>query len=418
MLVTQSATLAANEDIQRRIRSGDDVLHLAFGEAGLPVHPDLAKLLAGAAHRTGYSPVAGDDDARRAVAGYFTRRGMPADETQIMLAPGSKALLFALLRAIDGDVVLPRPSWVSYAAQAALVGRRTLSVPSPAHTGGVPDPELLADTLDAARRQGREPGVLILTRPDNPTGTVATDADVEAVCEVAAAHDLMVISDEIYGDLTHGSPDGVYPTSPATLLPDRTIVTTGLSKQLALGGWRVGVALVPPGEPGASLFEKLTAIGSEIWSSMAAPMQEVAEYAFGEPDELRRHVARARRLHGAVATAMWKVWAEAGASCREPRGGFYCYPDLTAHASRLATVGVHTSADLAELLLSRYGIGVLPGTAFGDDPDHLAVRVATSLLYGDTNEQRQEALASDEPAELPWITSPLKRMRDALDDLL
>lgn len=147
-------------------------------------------------------------------------------------------------------------------------------------------------------------------------------------------------------------------------------------------------------------------------------MQEVAAYAFGEPDELQRHVARARRLHGAVATAMWKVWADAGASCRQPRGGFYCYPDLTAHASRLASVGVQTSADLAEFLLSRYGIGVLPGTAFGDTPERLAVRVATSLLYGHTDERRQEALASDGPGQLPWITSSLERTRDALDDLL
>ncbi|HLR97752.1 MAG TPA: pyridoxal phosphate-dependent aminotransferase [Jiangellaceae bacterium] len=418
MLVTHSATLAANERIQARMRAGVDVLHLAFGEAGLPVHPELADVLARSAHRTGYPPVIGDEHARAAVAGYFARRGVQAEKDQVVLAPGSKALLLALLYALPGDVVLPQPSWVSYAAQAALLGRRTLPVPIPEHTGGVPDPQLLATTLDDAKRAGRHPGVLLVTRPDNPTGAVAPDADLKAVCDVAAEHDLTVISDEIYGDLAYGLEAEAYPTSPATLIPERTIVTTGLSKRLALGGWRIGAALVPPGEPGTSLVANLTAVGSEIWSSMAAPMQDVTAYAFDEPPEMQRYIAQARHLHGAVATAMWRTWVEAGANCREPQGGFYCYPDLTAHAGRVAAAGATTSAELSELLLARYNVGVLPGTAFGDAPDRLAMRVATSLLYGRTVDERQAALDSEHPADLPWIKHSMDRMRDALDDLL
>jgi len=418
LLVTHSATLAANERIQARIRAGTDVLHLAFGEAGLPVHPELAEVLTRSAHRTGYPPVIGDEHARTAVAGYFARRGVSAEKNQVVLAPGSKALLLALLYALPGDVVLPQPSWVSYAAQAALLGRRTLPVPTPGHTGGVPDPQLLAATLDEAHRAGHHPGVLIVTRPDNPTGAVASDADLTAVCEVAAEHDLTVISDEIYGDLAYGLEAGAYPTSPATLIPERTVVTTGLSKRLALGGWRIGAALVPPGRPGASLVADLTAIGSEIWSAMAAPMQDVTAYAFDEPPEMQRYIARARRLHGAVAMSMWRVWDEAGADCREPQGGFYCYPDLTSHAGRMAATGVTTSAELSEVLLDRYNVGVLPGTAFGDDPDRLAVRVATSLLYGQTVDERQAALDSEHPTDLPWISRSIDHMRDTLEDLL
>ena len=417
--VTHSATLAANERIAARIASGAPVVHLAFGEAGLPVHPRLAEVLAQAAHRTGYPPVAGDPAAREAVAGYFTRRDLETDPSQTILAPGSKALLYALLAALPGDVFLPRPSWVSYAAQAALVGRRTHFVPTPDHTGGVPDPLRLREAIGAARRDGGRPGVLILTRPDNPTGAVAPDSDVAAVCEVAAEHDLQIVSDEIYGDLTHPrDDDDRYPLSPAVLLPERTVVTTGLSKRLALGGWRIGVARVPAGPRGAELMSRLVAIGSEVWSAMPGPMQEVTTYAFGEPEEMRDHVARSRRLHAAVSRAMWRTWTGAGAACRQPSGGFYCYPDLTAHAGVLGEAGVRTSADLADLMLERYDIGVLPGSAFGDDPARLAVRVATSLLYGDTPERRAEALASADPPRLPWIASALDRVDDALADLL
>lgn len=435
-MITHSATLAANEQIRARIAAGEDIVHLAFGEAGLPVHPALADCLNRSAHRTDYPAVVGDEAARIAAAGYFERRGLPTDAAQVVFAPGSKALLYAVLLAVPGDVVLPQPSWVSYAAQAALAGRDTLLVPIPEHTGGVPDPELLADALDRAERAGRRVGSLILTRPDNPTGTIADDDTVKRVCEVAASHDLVVVSDEIYADLCHDA-DAAYPTSAATLLPDRAVVTTGLSKRLALGGWRVGVARIPDGllrsgesrarnerlgerDQGlrAGLTDQLTAIGSEIWSSMAAPMQDVARYAFDEPEELTGYIDQARSLHASVAHAMWQVWTDAGALCRRPQGGFYLYPDLGPFAQRLADRGISTSPDLAAALLDVAQVGVLPGTAFGDEPDRLTARVATSLLYGITTEQRREALASEAPVELPWIRKSLERVRDGLTRLL
>src|SRR5690606_19511295 len=115
--VAPSATLAINERVQARRAAGQQVLHLGFGEAGLPVLPSVARVLAEAAPLTGYPPVAGTRSARAAAAGWFARRGVATDPDQIVLAPGSKALLSAILTALPGDVVLPVPSWVSYAAQ-------------------------------------------------------------------------------------------------------------------------------------------------------------------------------------------------------------------------------------------------------------------------------------------------------------
>lgn len=413
-MITHSATLAANEHIRARIAAGEDIVHLAFGEAGLPAHPALEARLSGATHRNDYPAVVGDPAARASCARYFERRDLPTEPDQIVLAPGSKALLYALLLAVPGDVVLPQPSWVSYAAQAALAQRRTLPVPIPPAAGGVPDPQLLPGVLDQAVRDGRRPGTLVLTRPDNPTGTVAGDELLRQVCEIAERHDLLVIADEIYADLSH---DGSYPTSAATLLSERTVITTGLSKRLALGGWRIGVARIPDGPYRATLTDHVIGIGSEIWSSMPGPMQDVAAYAFGEPAELVEYVADARRLHAAVAREMWSVWTDAGAQCRAPQGGFYLYPDLGPHADRLAGKGITNSTELADALLG-VGIGVLPGAAFGDDPSRLTARVATSLLYGSAPEQRLEALASTDPARLPWIADALAKTRDGLARLL
>ncbi|MGZ6708953.1 MAG: aminotransferase class I/II-fold pyridoxal phosphate-dependent enzyme, partial [Solirubrobacteraceae bacterium] len=127
-LAPPSPTLATNERVQARIAAGAPVLHLAFGEAGLPVLPSVADRLAAAAGANSYGPVAGSPAVREAVAGYFERRGLPTSADRILVAPGSKALLYALLAVLPGDVVLPRPSWVSYAAQAALAGKRVLDV--------------------------------------------------------------------------------------------------------------------------------------------------------------------------------------------------------------------------------------------------------------------------------------------------
>ncbi|MFG6193515.1 pyridoxal phosphate-dependent aminotransferase [Nonomuraea sp. JJY05] len=406
MTVTLSATLAANEDIDRRRRAGERVLHLAFGEAGLPVHPALRDRLAGAAERNGYGPVAGTAELRTAAAGYWTRRGLPTDPQLVVCGPGSKSLLYGLLLAIGGDIVLPMPSWVSYAAQAELVGSRPILVPAPPGGGGVPDPDLVAGEVRRARAQGRTVNSLLVTLPDNPTGRLAGPETIARLVEIARELDLMIISDEIYRDVVH---DPALPyTSPADLAPERTIITTGLSKSLALGGWRIGVARLPAASH--ALHRSLLAVASEIWSAPAAPVQEAAAYAFDEPQELLARIELARRLHGTVARAVHERFTEIGADVPVPQGGFYLYPDL----SHLRLGG---SAEITKILLEEHGIGVLPGHAFGDDPAAARVRVAVSLLYGETTEERLTALNSPNPLQLPWIADNLDYLSTGLNEL-
>jgi aspartate aminotransferase len=419
-----SPTLAANEAADERMRRGERVLPMAFGEAGIPAAPILRHALAAAAGRNGYGPVAGSGELREAAAGYWARRGLPTSAGDVICGPGSKALLYGLLLGLEqsrGSVSLamPRPSWVSYAAQASLTGLRPVHVPIPSRScGGVPDPGLLDAAAAAAAAEGRPVGAVIVTLPDNPTGTLAPAATVAAVCEVARRHDMVIICDEIYRDLIFGdAPDFV---SPAEIAPERTVVTTGLSKNLALGGWRLGVARLPgQASPAlAALRSRLLAIGSEIWSAPAAPVQHAAAIGFSELPDITERIRVSRRLHGSVARAVAARFTAAGARVAPPQGAFYLYPDFELHRPALAgKFGITTGTGLAGVLLDRYGICVLPGSAFGD-PDHaLRVRVATSRIYGDTPSRREAALACDEPARLPWIAETLDFLAESLTDL-
>src|SRR5215472_9301573 len=153
--VPVSATLAAHELLTRKRQAGEPVLPLAFGEAGLPVHPALLAALAAVTRDGGYGPVAGRRPLREAAAGYWTRRGLPATAGDVVSGPGSKALLYGLLLALGTDVALPQPSWVTYAAQIAMIGARAHFVPVPPGEGGICDPAGLARAVRAARRGGR-----------------------------------------------------------------------------------------------------------------------------------------------------------------------------------------------------------------------------------------------------------------------
>ncbi|GAA3979287.1 aminotransferase class I/II-fold pyridoxal phosphate-dependent enzyme [Actinomadura viridis] len=414
--VPLSPTLAINEAIARKRREGTPVLALGFGEAGIPIHPSLTRALADAAGRGAYGPVAGSAAVRAAAAGYWDRRGLPTDPDLVVCGPGSKSLLYGLMMAIGGRIAIPSPSWVSYAAQASLTGAGAVLVPTPPGEGGVPDPARLADAVVRARTAGHPIRAVVVTLPDNPTGTLASEDGVRRLCAVAREHDLVIVSDEIYRDLVHDPARTV--TSPALHAPERTVVTTALSKSLAAGGWRLGVARLPDGPFGHDLRARLLGIASELWSSAPAPMQHAAALAFTEPAELVEHVDRSRRLHAAVTRAVAGRFAAAGADVPRPEAAFYLYPDFGPLRDLLREEhGVRTGADLTALFLERYGVGVLPAGAFGEPADALRMRVATSLLYGATDEQRLAALAAPDPASLPWIAAGLDRLTEVLADL-
>ena len=410
-----SATLAANEAMAARRRRGLPVLPLAFGEAGLPAAASLRAALAGATARNGYGQVAGLPALRRAAAGYWQRRGLPTNPDAVICGPGSKPLIYALLLAIGADVAVPSPSWVSYAAHAELIGARCHFVPAPPGEGGICDPARLAAAIGAARAAGRTIGAVIVTLPDNPTGRLARPDTVRALCRVADEHGLVIISDEIYRDLIHDPAAAVL--SPAAIAPHRTVVTTALSKNLALGGWRIGVARMADGPLGRSLREAVLGVGSEIWSSPAAPIQHAAAVAFGEPPDISERVTRSRSLHASVVRAVADQCAAAGLLVPPPQAAFYLYPDFEPWREHLGdTRGVTTGrpGPAPAGALRRRGPAA---SAFGESARALRVRIATGLLYGENDEQREAALQAAEPLTLPWIAAALDRFGKILADL-
>lgn len=414
-MTMHSATLAINEAITRRRARGERVLHLGFGEAGLPVLPVLREALAAAARHNSYGPVVGSEAARTAAGGWFTRRGLVTTADQVVFGPGSKALLFAAMAVLPGDVVLPTPSWVSYAAQATIVGKHVIGVPIPGSAGGIPDPDRLEAALDEALKSGRKPGVLILTVPDNPTGTVATLDQLRRISEIVDRHGLAVVSDEIYASVVH---DGQQPPSITAFLDDHVLVTTGLSKSLALGGWRIGYARIPDTAWGRALSSRIVGVASEIWSSLAAPQQEAANFILDDPDEVLQHIQNSARLHATVSRAVHAEFVRVGCLTRPPAAGFYLYPDFEPLRPALNRHGIDSGTQLAEVLLNRHSVGVLPGRAFGDQDRRLRVRVATSLLYGTSDEERWAALKASDPLELGWLAESLRDLRTALEGLL
>jgi aspartate aminotransferase len=408
-----SATLAANEAMAARLRRGEPVLPLGFGEAGLPVHRALRAALAASATSNSYGPVAGHPALRAAAAGYWQRRGLATRPGSVVCGPGSKAMLYALLLAIGGDVAIPRPSWVSYAAHARLLGIRAHQVTVAAGEGGICDPAELDAAIHHAWAAGRPIRSTIVTMPDNPTGRLPAPGTVRALCEVAESRGLVIICDEIYRDLIHDPDSPVL--SPAEVAPRRTVITTGLSKSLALGGWRIGVARMPDGPLGTRLRTALIGAASEIWSAPAAPVQHAAALAFCEPAEIRERVRRSRALHAAVAHAVADACTDAGLLVPPPQAAFYLYPDFGPWRDHLQSRhGVTTSAGLARLLVQRFGAVTVPGTAFGDRPGSLTLRLATARLYGDTADQQEAALAAADPLTHPSIAAALAQFKQIL----
>ncbi|HLV99243.1 MAG TPA: aminotransferase class I/II-fold pyridoxal phosphate-dependent enzyme [Ktedonobacterales bacterium] len=403
-----SPTLAINETIAARRAAGRRVIHLGFGEASFPLHPILRAALADHATKTSYAPVLGIPALRQAIAGYLSRtRGLHLSAAQIAVGPGSKPLLYALMQVLAGDLLLPAPSWVSYAPHARLAGRRVIAVETDAGDHHRLAPQTLSATLERARSDGADPRILLVNSPSNPTGGMFERADVEAIALWAREQGITIISDEIYAELAHGWRAHV---SPAAFYPEGTIVTGGLSKAFSAGGWRLGYAALPATDAGEQVMAALRALASEIWSSTPTPVQEAAVLAYSPNADLESYVRRSARLHGYIAGRLHQTLTSLGVLCARPAGAFYLYPDFAPWRAALAARGAATSDGLARLLLDEWDIAALPGEAFSEPPEALRLRVATSLLcVPDANspEEREATLwdvlerADDLPADDP-----------------
>jgi aspartate/methionine/tyrosine aminotransferase len=385
--------MALNTKITRLMAEGHQVFHLGFGEARFPVHPKILGAFREHASARSYLPVAGLLELRANIAGYYRRKfQLEVESSQVMAGSGSKTLLFAAMAALEGDVLLPSPTWVSYDTQAYLTGKAVTWLPTYLEDNHCLTPTGLKAGLKTAREAGQSPTILVLNSPGNPTGVVYPPQLLAELATVARAEGLIIISDEIYALTTYGETPF---SSMAGHYPERTIVTGGLSKHLSLGGWRFGVAVLPANEFGAELYRYMAAVASNVWTTVAAPVQYAAIVAYSDDPEIDAYVDACTAIHGYVTGYLHKVFQALHVPCPTPGGGFYIYPTFNPWRETLARKhNVQTNLDLANFLLDEEHIATLPGSDFGANPHDLTLRVATSYLYALSDEEGETMLAT------------------------
>ncbi|MEU3350784.1 aminotransferase class I/II-fold pyridoxal phosphate-dependent enzyme [Streptomyces sp. NPDC037389] len=385
-------------------------------ERGLPVLPELAERLAGAAGRSGPEPVGGGRALREAACGYWARRGLPTEPGRVLAAPGAQPLLLALFASAGGEVLLTRPCSASYSPLARLAGRLAYHVPVPAECGGVPDPYALLETVRRIRAEGGRPRFLVLSVADDTTGTVAPPEILHEVCEAAAAEELTVVSDETWRDTLH-DPHGTVFVGPAEMYPDRVVVLTDLAGPLAPSGWPAAIARFPAGGPGPALYARAVSLLTAVRAELPPPVAAAVGWALTEPEPVRARSAAAARLYGVLGEAARVRLDAAGVLCRPPRTGPHLYADLGELRSALAARGITDSVELEDRLSATLGHPVPGGHRFGDAPDALRVRIATPPFLGADDDRRRRALGARDPLADPDVVEALSTFGSAFSEL-
>ena len=376
-----SPTLYINERVRQIWAAGEAVYHLGFGESRFPAHPKIVAALVEHASRQSYLPSAGIPELRQAVADFHSRQlQVDVNADQVIVAPGSKALLFAFQMALAGATVLHTPSWVSYEPQSRLLNRPVLRIPASPLDGHRLQPERLQQLL---RNSPHGQHLLILNSPSNPTGQMLEPPLLAEIADICRREQVLVLSDEIYGLTAFGREH----VSISSYYPEGTVVLGGKSKHLSLGGWRLGTAIVPPGEGGQRLLQAVVKIGSEVWSTASAPIQYAAITAYADDAELAAYIEKCTGLHAARTRYLWRGLCELDVPCAEPMGGFYLFPNFDHWRKSLTARGVDTSIDLARYLLDEWQIATLPGSDFGTPVTELSLRLSTSYVDLETDEK-------------------------------
>ncbi len=362
----ESATLAIHEESAALVREGRNVYRIGFGQSPFPVPERVVEALRRYAPRKEYLPVRGLAELREAVADHHRRLdGISADAGSVLIGPGSKELIFLLQLVFRGEVLIPSPSWVSYAPQARILGRRPRPVPTTFEDSWKVDPERLA-----ASCTGGGPFLLILNYPNNPVGNTYSATELAELAETARRHRILVLADEIYGRLSFSGEH----VSIARYYPEGTIVSSGLSKWCGAGGWRLGTFLFPSRLEG--LRDAMGAVASETFTAASAPIQYAAAEAFRGGEDLDRYLHASRRVLRALGRRSAQILRAAGVRVHAPEGGFYLFPDFASFAPALSSRGIADSPTLCERLIAETGVATLPGLPFGRPREELTARLS------------------------------------------
>lgn len=389
--INQSATIAIN-DLSNEIQSkGRIIYRLGLGQSPFPVPTTVVDALKNHAHEKDYLPAKGLPALREAVAEFHRRKdGVDARPNYVMIGPGSKELMFLLQLVYYGELMVPTPCWVSYIPQAQILGRKQSLI----HTHAQDDWKMTAALLErhcAREKDVYRPRILVLNYPSNPVGCSYTIDELKELAEIARKYEVILLSDEIYGQLHHQGKHA----SVARFYPEGTIISSGISKWCGAGGWRLGTFTFPSELDW--LLDSMAAVASETYTSVCAPIQYAAVQAFRGGVRIERYLWHARRILAELAKRCVSTLSKARIYICPPVGGFYLFLDFHKKSKFLAKRGITSSVELCNQLLNDTGVAILPGLAFGRPEDELTARLAYVDFDG------AEALAASEtiPLEKP-----------------
>jgi len=376
-----SATLYINELSNKLRQQGKKVYKFGLGQSPFPVPKVVVDELRSNAFQKDYLEVKGLKPLREAVAEYHSRRNnIQCSADNVLIGPGSKELMFLLQFVYYGELVIPTPSWVSYAPQAKIIGRQIAWIKTKEENKWRLLPEELHNICE---KDHYKPRIVILNYPSNPTGVTYSCEELQELADVARRHRVILLSDEIYGGLTFNGNH----CSIARFYPEGTILSGGISKWCGAGGWRLGTFTFP--ESLSSLLSGMAAVASETFTSTSAPIQYAAIKAFSEGIEIERYLWNARKILKALGTQIHSILYKGGIESPEPDGAFYLFINFKNFSEKLKAKNIFTGFDLTTRLLEDTGVALLPGSAFGRSEEEYTAR----LSYVDFDGARAMAAA-------------------------
>ncbi|HEX2690808.1 MAG TPA: pyridoxal phosphate-dependent aminotransferase [Kofleriaceae bacterium] len=361
--IKPSITLAVTAKAAKLKAAGIDVVSFGAGEPDFdtPAHIKEAvrKALEATPGNVGkYTDVAGILPLRKAIAAELGRvHRVTLEPDQVLVSTGAKHSLYNLFMALldPGDeVLIPAPYWVSYPDIVLLAGGKPVILPTRAED----DFAVTADQVRAACTARTR--AIVLNNPSNPTGAVYARAQIEALAKVVVEQDLLVVSDDIYRQLVYGDAEYVSLAGIDPEVAQRTILVDGASKTYAMTGWRIGYTAGP-----APLIKAMAMLQGQSTSNPTHASQLAALAALTGPQD---QVAVMRSAFNERRIAIVKLLrAIPGVTCREPKGAFYAFPDVSVYLGKQSPDGKILASDveLCDWLVEAGKVAVVPGSGFG-----------------------------------------------------
>ena len=359
-----SSTLLINEKSNKLEREGKKIFKFGFGQSPFKVPQDIVNELKGNAHQNNYLPMQGLEDLRVSIANYISKKkDYKYLSSNIIVGPGSKELMFLLQILFDGEIILPAPSWVSYAPQA-IIGRNKIKwIQTKSENNWFPTANEIEDVI---KKDKQKKYLIFLNSPNNPSGQVCTN--LSEISQLTKKYNLYFLSDEIYSELTF---EDNY-QSISDYSPENTIISTGLSKWCGAGGWRLGYFILP--ENLKEITNQLKVLASETFSSVSSQIQYAAIAA--HKNDHSNYINHSKNILKSVGKYVYENLKSNNVLINKPQGGFYLLPEFISKK-------FSTSTELCNNILKETGVALLPGSDFGFSETKMLARLSYTDFDGE-----------------------------------